>query len=126
MSRTARHAAAPPNAPVPFRVGPVNEHVLAPFVISVMFILCYCGFNIGRGTGLHRGQPFESELRGGEVGGRDQHDLPADLLPDSSVGAILQRIFFPALAVGVAAFDAPRAFGRDASRDPATSLPWPS
>jgi carbonic anhydrase len=46
-----------------------------------------------------------------------QNDLSPDLLPDSSVGAILQRISFPSLMVAVEAFDAARGFGMGASCD---------
>jgi carbonic anhydrase len=46
-----------------------------------------------------------------------QGDLPADLLPDSSVGAILRRISFPSLMTAVEAFDAAPGFGPGASRD---------
>jgi hypothetical protein len=46
-----------------------------------------------------------------------QGDLPPDLLPDSSVVAIINRISFPSLTTAVEAFDDPRAFGPLASRD---------
>lgn len=46
-----------------------------------------------------------------------QNDLPPDLLPDSSIVAILNRISFPSLMTAVEAFDDPRAFGPVASRD---------
>jgi carbonic anhydrase len=46
-----------------------------------------------------------------------QSDLPPDLLPDSSVVAILNRISFPSLTTAVEAFDDIRAFGPCASRD---------
>jgi carbonic anhydrase len=46
-----------------------------------------------------------------------QGDLLPDLLPDSSVGAILQRIQFPALMTAVEAFDTARGLGAGASRD---------
>ncbi len=52
-----------------------------------------------------------------------QNDLPADLLPDSSVGAILRRISFPSLIAAVEAFDAPQGFGFGASHDRTNASP---
>lgn len=46
-----------------------------------------------------------------------QSDLPPDLLPDSSIEAILRRILFPSLMVAVEAFDAARGYGIGASCD---------
>jgi carbonic anhydrase len=45
--------------------------------------------------------------------------LPPDMRPDGSVGSIVRRIWSPALAIAVEAFDAPSAFGPGASREEA-------
>jgi carbonic anhydrase len=51
-----------------------------------------------------------------------QSGLPPDLLPDSSIEAILRRILFPALMVAAEALDAARGSGQGASCDRRNTL----